>query len=658
MQLNMQPESNEGSSKAIMWETTASEIQDVERLLLPDGCHFADDAVQVIRHWNSVDVSACPGSGKTTVLLAKLKLLADKMPLENGAGICVLSHTNIAINEIKSKLAGYADKLMGYPNYIGTIQTFIDRFVTIPYIRRKVGRIVQPLDDKTYAQHMLHKMSDKSKYGSLFYIVTKNYENGGSHYSDRIEHTKALYLREDGALCIGSQRTPLAGSSKPSANQFLNLINDLLINEGIIRYYDAFRYAADAVDELSNQYTDLFSRRFKYVFIDEYQDCSEVQRNALNKLFDLSKCVVFHIGDADQAIYNSGNDKTVDWCPNEGALPISLSRRYVQEIADVLSPLRKNKESIISAMGEAGQKPVLIIYDKASIKRVLEVFISVLENRGLYDPNGIYKAIGFIRSENSAGINIGSYWDGFDGNTRRQNEFSYWGTIDEICQELQRGKLYRAESLARKLICRLFHYAGVRNTKTGKEHTPSTLRTTLKDTYNDMYTKHILELSRLADYNWESVDEVVRSTIDELLGNKLGNRKSIFSLVPHHFMEKPTINKKTTDNKNVFIDPIRGRHIQFDTVHGVKGETHDATLYLETELKNGSDIGRVLYCYGVGTAGTSTLFDYSRKIVYVGMSRPKKLLCMAIQESTYQKSNNAFEEWDKIFLCKDGEIAG
>ena len=115
----------------VEWQISNAEIQATESLLLPDGCHFADDALQVIRHWNSVDVSACPGSGKTTVLLAKLKLLADRMPLENGAGICVLSHTNIAVNEIKNKLAGYADKLMSYPNYIGTIQSFIDQFVKI-----------------------------------------------------------------------------------------------------------------------------------------------------------------------------------------------------------------------------------------------------------------------------------------------------------------------------------------------------------------------------------------------------------------------------------------------------------------------------------------------------------------------------------------------
>ena len=108
------------------WDVTENDIQRTESVLLPRGCNFADDAKAVIRCWESKDVSACPGSGKTTVLLAKLKLLADKMPLNNGAGVCVLSHTNVAVNEIKSRLSDCADKLMAYPNYIGTIQSFID----------------------------------------------------------------------------------------------------------------------------------------------------------------------------------------------------------------------------------------------------------------------------------------------------------------------------------------------------------------------------------------------------------------------------------------------------------------------------------------------------------------------------------------------------
>lgn len=84
------------------WQISGQDIQAVEEILLPHGAQFPEDARNVIRCWHSTDVAACPGSGKTTVLLAKLKLLADRMPLENGAGICVLSHTNVAVNEIKT----------------------------------------------------------------------------------------------------------------------------------------------------------------------------------------------------------------------------------------------------------------------------------------------------------------------------------------------------------------------------------------------------------------------------------------------------------------------------------------------------------------------------------------------------------------------------
>ena len=86
-----------------MLQISDADIRQVEELLLPDGCKFPEDARKVIRCWESKDVAACPGSGKTTVLLAKLKSLADRMPLDNGSGICVLSHTNVAVNEIKEK---------------------------------------------------------------------------------------------------------------------------------------------------------------------------------------------------------------------------------------------------------------------------------------------------------------------------------------------------------------------------------------------------------------------------------------------------------------------------------------------------------------------------------------------------------------------------
>lgn len=44
-------------------------------------------------------------------------------------------------------------------------------------------------------------------------------------------------------------------------------------------------------------------------------------------------------------------------------------------------------------------------------------------------------------------------------------------------------------------------------------------------------------------------------------------------------------------------------------------------------------------------------YDYSRKLAYVGMSRPKKLLCVAMRATTYEKSNGAFDAgWEIIDL--------
>lgn len=132
-----------------------------------------------------------------------------------------------------------------------------------------------------------------------------------------------------------------------------------------------------------------------------------------------------HIGDADQAIYNSNMNRTVDWCPSEGFLSIAASCRYNQRIADILSPLRKDKAAIQSSLVETGFNPILFIYDKDTIGNVLGVFVTLLEKRGLHDPEGIYKAIGFVRKVDSAGIKISSYWDGFDGTKQQQNQYKY-----------------------------------------------------------------------------------------------------------------------------------------------------------------------------------------------------------------------------------------
>ena len=61
-------------------DITNDEIRYAETLLLPFGKTFDDEYRTFIRNFNTIDLQAVPGSGKTTALLAKLLILERKLP--------------------------------------------------------------------------------------------------------------------------------------------------------------------------------------------------------------------------------------------------------------------------------------------------------------------------------------------------------------------------------------------------------------------------------------------------------------------------------------------------------------------------------------------------------------------------------------------------
>jgi superfamily I DNA/RNA helicase len=119
--------------------------EDIAFLAHSEGLNFNDeDRISILESMRSIDIQACPGSGKTTLIAAKLILLAKKWPLSD-QGICVLSHTNVAKDEIIERLKKSktieAQRLLSYPHFIGTIQEFSGKFVAFPYLRTKKIKI-------------------------------------------------------------------------------------------------------------------------------------------------------------------------------------------------------------------------------------------------------------------------------------------------------------------------------------------------------------------------------------------------------------------------------------------------------------------------------------------------------------------------------------
>jgi len=113
------------------------DINKAEKIFLKNGQLFDEERRKFIECIDkSLHLQACPGSGKTTALLAKLYILSEKMPFEKNQGICVLTHTNVAIDIIKKKMGEKANRMFSHPNFFGTIQSFVDRYLAIPaYIK-------------------------------------------------------------------------------------------------------------------------------------------------------------------------------------------------------------------------------------------------------------------------------------------------------------------------------------------------------------------------------------------------------------------------------------------------------------------------------------------------------------------------------------------
>lgn len=612
----------------------------IEKLLLPNGCCFANDARNVINSWDSNDILACPGSGKTTVLIAKLKLIADKSPLKDGRGVCVLSHTNVAVSELKAKLGKSAERLLSYPNFVGTIQTFVDQYITFPFLRQFANTSIQVVSDEDYANH-LYSLICKTDSKLKWFIDQQYNAFGVKRYDSVVKFMANIYTDDEGGIHLSGVIRVLAGKSTNSAISYARAIQRLLSEEGLIRYNDTYRYTLLALKKYGSSLRTLLSRRFQYVFVDEYQDCSTLQRNVLDALFSGTETIFQKIGDVDQAIYNSTNDNTPVWQVEDSYMSIAHSNRYSQEIADVLSVLRTNQETIISSRGVQRIKPTLFVYDSSSRLRVIPTFIQEIQSNGLAKPEGIYKAVGMF--ENVSGLKISDYWPTFQKKVNQQSIVHFPDYISEISSALANGSLSLSERWIRKLLSKVLHYVGIKD-EAEKEYGSISIKRYISNSFPQIYQSSILSLSQIHDFSYSAVEKKVKEIFASLLGD------GWLEIIPDSFMQPVREPQVASEDSHILYDES-SISIVFDTVYGVKGETHDATLYLETETKKSSDIRRILPLLERKiTQCKNELQEKSRRCIYVGFSRPKYLLCLAISEKTYVGHETAFSSWKIVDL--------
>ena len=85
--------------------------------------------------------------------------------------------------------------------------------------------------------------------------------------------------------------------------------------------------------------------------------------------------------------------------------------------------------------------------------------------------------------------------------------------------------------------------------------------------------------------------------------------------------------------------------IKLDTVHGVKGETHTATLFLDSSFYRKIDFQNIKDIILKNNKIKGVHMEKAVKLAYVAMTRPRDLLCIAIhQDSIIEEDKNIFIE--------------
>lgn len=348
-------------------DVTDEDIRRVSRLLgLGEHAFFgptgSDPRLSALKRMDTFDVAACPGSGKTTLLVAKLAILAEKWP-HRTRGICVLSHTNAARQEIETRLGGTpaGRALLTYPHFVGTIHGFTNEFLALPWIRSK-GWPVHAIEDHR-AIGLRWRMLSHAARSALT-------PRRGSKQWLRVKRPD-WDLGEISGL----------GRHTPTYNNMTQVCREAT-KAGFFCYSEMFVWANELLGENADV-ARVLRARFPLVLVDEAQDTDDVQANLLHRVFVANECpaVVQRVGDDNQAIfgYPTDTEPTSYKFPSAEVLPLPSSHRFGSEIAALAQPLGVTKHEL-EGLGPPGlPEPVLrepkhtiFLFDTATAGKVLD----------------------------------------------------------------------------------------------------------------------------------------------------------------------------------------------------------------------------------------------------------------------------------------------
>ena len=231
-----------------------------------------------------VVVKACPGSGKTYSVAHKLLSYIDNWK-DYHSGVAVLSFTNVASNEIQEKAQTIHGSLgeLGYPHFIGTVDSFIDEFIVLRYGHLDTVSNVRPRITITDTWKMPYGFWRKE-----------------CHSKGCIDNIEQFYYGIDKKFYKGNE--PVKCEKRNARSLPCQQYKKMLQDRGIIFQNETALFAYQLLKKYP-MVASAIAERFPVIIIDEAQDTSVNQMAVFDLLSKSGVKSMFLVGDADQSIY-------------------------------------------------------------------------------------------------------------------------------------------------------------------------------------------------------------------------------------------------------------------------------------------------------------------------------------------------------------------
>ncbi|MGG1597822.1 UvrD-helicase domain-containing protein [Paenibacillus naphthalenovorans] len=584
----------------------------VEKTVL-DGKKFNDNQREFIELMESKYIIAGPGVGKTTCLAAKIVLLLMKLASENSKdAICIITQTNVAVDEINRILRRLGLSQITHPHFVGTVHQFFNTFLAIPYIKKHLNPInMRFAEDDDYLS-LISALVHKNSYFGSWSSGPKN------AVIRKIQECNLIYDKKSDKIIL--ENTVNWDRFERHQTHMFNVKWELK-RLGFFTFNDTFLFAEAALGYKEN--ITLLRKRFKYVFIDEFQDTKASSLAILKDIFSNEGNVLQIVGDPNQTLDFYGQMPNVDV---NNKFELKICNRFGDEIA-------KHLPNIIGGVQIECTKemksfnPLLILYNRN--EQLIPYYKKILSEYNTDESFSRSTRKDSILSIRKLAIN--EYQTDCNhqkvANYKIKNSESFTGHISKLINDLIFNKL----SLVEEFDFDLRQWV--------KDHPK---QTDIK--------KYLIKSIKTGQLDEIGLKNAINSILNEKDAGTINATNAIFEKIASVL---ELINN--SDASKVKEDD--GQTLVFSTIHSAKGETHRSVLLIDSEEAGMIHTKMLKSFYCLDNANYDDEW-VARNLLYVAMSRPTHLFAFGMNSSYINQDEiNIFKDkgWDIKFAFDETE---